>query len=493
MSAAAASASSSASSAVDGPTFGLTLLDRASFTERVPCVALSVPNKSTSIVLKALPSAVLRVPKIRPVNPDPHADPAGSCRLILLGPHVTCAAGTTELSGLEPAETVALQSLLAAGTARVVAPETTAEDDDTDTNAAAPSSSSSCSSTAAAAAAAATTTTAAATTGNGNGAAYVKTYAMLNANQVFRRLLPASVGEFPASFETAGHVAHLNLRPACLPYKRLIGQVLLDKNKHIRTVVNKTSHIATQFRTFPMELLAGEDNTRVEVRESGARFRLDFREVYWNSRLQMEHKRIVAGFAPTDVVCDMMAGIGPFAVPAAMKGCTVYANDLNPASYKYLLENVRLNKVAGRVHASNLDARGLVTKLAAERVQYDRVLMNLPASAIEFLDVFCGAFRRDWWDTSARPLPVVHCHCFSSADDRVADVLQRVAAAMRCNVTDLGTDARVQQVRDVSPRKFMMCAEFRVPECVAFATAKRAVDPAAGAGAAASAKRQRRE
>ena len=37
----------------------------------------------------------------------------------------------------------------------------------------------------------------------------------------------------------------------------------------------------------------------------------------------------------------MMAGIGPFAVPAAARGCRVYANDLNPHSAKWLQTNVQ--------------------------------------------------------------------------------------------------------------------------------------------------------
>ena len=42
----------------------------------------------------------------------------------------------------------------------------------------------------------------------------------------------------------------------------------------------------------------------------------------------------------------MFAGIGPFAVPSAkLKGCQVYANDLNPNSFKYLEINAKLNKV----------------------------------------------------------------------------------------------------------------------------------------------------
>ncbi len=46
--------------------------------------------------------------------------------------------------------------------------------------------------------------------------------------------------DVPTSFETVGHIAHLNLRDEVLPYKRLVGRVLLDKNAgRIKTVLNK--------------------------------------------------------------------------------------------------------------------------------------------------------------------------------------------------------------------------------------------------------------
>jgi tRNA (guanine37-N1)-methyltransferase len=41
----------------------------------------------------------------------------------------------------------------------------------------------------------------------------------------------------------------------------------------------------------------------------------------------------------------VFAGVGPFAVPAAKRGNIVYANDLNPESYKYMCENMKMNKV----------------------------------------------------------------------------------------------------------------------------------------------------
>ena len=47
------------------------------------------------------------------------------------------------------------------------------------------------------------------------------------ADHILRELLPAEV-EVPSSFETVGHIAHLNLREQHLPYKHVIGQVILD-------------------------------------------------------------------------------------------------------------------------------------------------------------------------------------------------------------------------------------------------------------------------
>jgi tRNA G37 N-methylase Trm5 len=52
-------------------------------------------------------------------------------------------------------------------------------------------------------------------------------------------LLPPG-SDIPGSFETVGHIAHLNLRDELLPFKLVIGRVLLDKNTpRIKTVLNK--------------------------------------------------------------------------------------------------------------------------------------------------------------------------------------------------------------------------------------------------------------
>ena len=206
----------------------------------------------------------------------------------------------------------------------------------------------------------------------------------------------------------------------------------------------------------------------------------------------------------------MMAGIGPFAVPAALRGCKVYANDLNPKSYEYLCANVQVNRVeanvvvynaCGRAFFLSLMQRSVALPAAATDVTapagllgapasgsplrfgpFSHVLMNLPASALTFLDVFVGAFDRDVWKA---PLPRVHCHCFSKSEDPAADVIAQAERIMGCTIP--GAEASV--VRDVAPQKLMMCLTFIVPDSVAW----RSSDGAAQSEAEAERKRQRVE
>ena len=140
---------------------------------------------------------------------------------------------------------------------------------------------------------------------------------------------------------------HLNLREEYIPYKNIIATVLLDKYPHMRTVINKIDNVGADnpFRTFAYEVLAGEPNMNVEVNEGGCVFNFDYSKVYWNSRLQTEHLRLVESFRPGQTVCDVMAGVGPFAIPAGKRKCWVMANDLNPDSFGSLKTAVKRNKV----------------------------------------------------------------------------------------------------------------------------------------------------
>ncbi|GMH62965.1 hypothetical protein TL16_g03595, partial [Triparma laevis f. inornata] len=306
-------------------------------------------------------------------------------------------------------------------------------------------------------------------------------YSGMTVDAVLRKVIPESVtNEIPSSFESVGHLAHVNLRENVLPWKYIIGKVLLDKNQHITKVVNKVGSIANEFRTFPMEVIAGPDdnNYKVKLKEGGVQFCLDFEKVYWNSKLQYEHRRLVDKIAGLEhggahkksekkqassnstVVADVMAGIGPFAIPlGATHNITVLANDLNPVSFEYLKKNAKINKCEKYVTPYNMDGRAFIHKLGADKTMFDHVIMNLPAIAVEFLDAFRG------WDVEhCRPMVHVHCFVKNAEDDEVVDFAkQRCENALGCKLSFEEDGFKTHLVRDVAPKKPMLCVSFKLP------------------------------
>lgn len=272
----------------------------------------------------------------------------------------------------------------------------------------------------------------------------------------------------------------------------------LDKQPMLRTVVNKTDQIDSTFRFFKMEVLAGEQDLIATVKENGCTFTFDFSSVYWNSRLGEEHWRVVEMMGKGDVVMDVFAGVGPFAVLAAKnKGCVVYANDLNPHSYKYLVDNAKSNHVSSRVRAYNLDGREFlcsVTKQLLEKAlssdnekvlrrdACSHVIMNLPASSVEFLDVFRGLFCGvPEGLRSSFNLPLIHCYCFvktESEHEQKACALQQVTSNLGTGCMLSPENCVVEVVRSVAPNKVMVRVSFKLPSQVAYS--KHAVQKEGG-------------
>ncbi|KAI7737786.1 hypothetical protein M8C21_011961 [Ambrosia artemisiifolia] len=108
-------------------------------------------------------------------------------------------------------------------------------------------------------------------------------YSYWQMNEVLEALLPEHM-IVPSSFETVGHIIHLNLRDEHLPYKNLIAKVVLDKNKpKIQTVVNKIDAINNDFRTMQLEVLAGNHSLVTRLVENGLHFHVDLASVCQDS------------------------------------------------------------------------------------------------------------------------------------------------------------------------------------------------------------------
>lgn len=297
----------------------------------------------------------------------------------------------------------------------------------------------------------------------------IMTYEHFKSEEILKAVLPVGQ-DVTTGFSRIGHIAHMNLRDHQLPYKHLIGQVIMDKNPGITSVVNKLNIIDNTYRNFQMEILAGEDNMIATVKENNIVYEFDFSKVYWNPRLSTEHGRIVDLLKAGDVVYDVFAGVGPFAIPAAKKNCKVMANDLNPESYKWLVHNCKVNKVNEKVQTFNLDGRDfimgplkddLAKQTEAIALKENRtsihIIMNLPGMAIEFLDAFRQLLEEP---CTANALPTVHCYSFSKCDEPAKDVQRSAEHFLK---TSLEEHFSVHLVRNVAPNKEMMCISFKIP------------------------------
>jgi len=89
-------------------------------------------------------------------------------------------------------------------------------------------------------------------------------------------------------------------------------------------------------------------------------------------------------------------------------------------------------------HTYNMDGRAFIHHLIESKIDFDHVIMNLPAIAIEFLDAFRG-YRYN-------KKPTIHAHCSASKDNEKAEkeVYNRCEAALGCKL-----ESRVMELKKI--------------------------------------------
>jgi tRNA (guanine37-N1)-methyltransferase len=221
--------------------------------------------------------------------------------------------------------------------------------------------------------------------------------------------------------------------------------------KSIKTVVAPISDVEGEFRTRRFKVVAGEVRTTTTHKEHGLSYRVDLKGAYFTPRLGTERLRIAGLIDPSEVVLDMFAGVGPFALLLAKRGSRVVAIDKNPVAVKYLRENALLNKV------ENIEIlEGDAAELALSYKDWaDHVIMNLPHSASQFLIPAI---------TAAKSGGVIHYYAISPEEDLYRDValIEKAATQMGASVEVLYRGV----VRSYSPRKYNVVIDFRVRKLI---------------------------
>ncbi len=258
------------------------------------------------------------------------------------------------------------------------------------------------------------------------------------------------------SYDVIGDIAVLRVREGSKRFIPLIAKAILLMHKNVKSIWCQIGPIVGDLRLRELTWVAGEKRAETIHKEHGCKFKVDIEKCYFSPRLSYERMRIVQQVKPSEVVVNMFAGVGTYSILIAKhtKVDVIYSIDINLDAVNYMHENVKLNKVEGKVIPIEGDARAVIER--GLKGVADRVLMPLPERAYEFLD--CALL------TLKPSGGIIHYYDFEHArkdEDPVEKVRNKVSKRLR----ELNVDFEVissKVVRGVGPNWYQVVLDILV-------------------------------
>jgi tRNA (guanine37-N1)-methyltransferase len=258
------------------------------------------------------------------------------------------------------------------------------------------------------------------------------------------------------SFDVIGDIAITKLPDNSLENAQVVGQAILARHKNVKAVFVQSAGVVGSFRLRELTHLAGENRTQTVHKESGCVFKVDVQTCYFSPRLLHERQRIARLVQSGETVVNMFAGVGCFSILIAKQvpDAKVYSIDINPTAVAFMEENIRVNRVFGKVVPLLGDAKTIIeTRL---RGCADRVLMPLPEKAYEYLPTAVFALKPlGGW---------IHLHTFEHAT-KTQNPAEKVEQKVQQKMDTLGikyTVSFVHVVRSTGPNWWQLVADIHV-------------------------------
>jgi tRNA (guanine37-N1)-methyltransferase len=258
----------------------------------------------------------------------------------------------------------------------------------------------------------------------------------------------------PHAVDFVGDIAVVEIPSELEPHRSAIGAAILKAHKRVKTVLSKSSPVNGVYRLRTYEIIGGEARTQTVHREHGCVYHVDLAKAYFSSRLSYEHLRVASLAKENETIVDMFAGIGPFSILTARThtNVRVYAVDMNPDAYELLRKNVLANRVMGKVTPMLGDVRQVVNDRLSGVA--DRVIMNLPEKAIEYVDVACKALKPEGG--------VIYYYQFVDTPEPLDTARNRFAEALRQTNRRLLKVYGVRIVRGIAPFKYQVVVDAEI-------------------------------
>jgi len=217
---------------------------------------------------------------------------------------------------------------------------------------------------------------------------------------------------------------------------------ILKEHKNINVVLRKIGIHHGEFRTQDLEIVCGEARKETLYKENDVQMKLDVERCYFSPRLSTERMRIADLVKDGEKVLVLFSGVAPYCLTIARKAkpSLVVGVEKNPIAHEYGLWNTRKYD---DIVLYNKDAKDF-----QYNGKFDRVLMPLPKSAEDFLDVAVKFVKKKG---------VIHFYDFLHEND-----IPDVALAKIARKVDKFEVLDIVKCGQFGPGKFRISVDFQV-------------------------------
>jgi tRNA (guanine37-N1)-methyltransferase len=243
--------------------------------------------------------------------------------------------------------------------------------------------------------------------------------------------------------------------------KLKFAQEFLNKNKNIKTILEKTNKIKGILRIHKTRFLLGENKRETTHKENYCLFKLDVDKTYFSPRLANERKVIAQEILKKishkkDKILVMFAGVAPFPIvigkvlKQAGKKAEIISNEINRNACKYAEENVKLNKLQDYIKIIQCDAKKLPEKLKKRNMpeKFDFIMMARPNLKDTFLETAVKLAKKG---------AIIYYHGFGTKE-KVLDELKNELKKLKVKTSRI----KIRKAGDIAPKESRWNYKFEV-------------------------------
>ncbi len=237
--------------------------------------------------------------------------------------------------------------------------------------------------------------------------------------------------------------------------KKKFANELLKQHKSVRTILEKSERFKGRLRTIKTNYLAGEKTKEALYKENGCAFRLNVDTCYFSPRLSTERKEVSDMIKKGEKVLVMFGGVAPFAIVIGKlsKAGKVVSVELGRECNKYAKENVKRNKLEGKVEIIQGDVRRIIGAKKKVDDRFDRIVMARPNLKDSFLDVAFSVSKKG---------TIIHYYGFYHEQDFANGELKKLILDEAEKVGKKVKISEMKKAGDIAPGKFRYRVDFKV-------------------------------